>query len=208
MGNVSGKDVVQIYYEPAQGKLAKPVRNLIRFAKTQELQPKETQKLSLEFGIEEMASFDDSGVTGHRNSYVLEAGEYKIYAGSDVRETKEIFTVTIKETCAVEQLQEACAPVEHFERMVLLVNADGTVVETKEAVPTRAVDLVKRIVDNRPENVGYTGDMGYRFKDVMMGTVSKEEYLAQLTDEDLICMARGEGMCSSKVTPGIAGSLV
>ena len=206
LGSMPGKEVVQIYYEPAQGKLAKPVRNLVRFVKTRALQPGETQRILSDFKLEEMASFDDSGVTGYPNSYVLEQGVYKIYAGSDVREAKEILTVTVEETCVVEQLQEACAPVEKFERMVLLVNPDGTIVETKEAVPTRTINLAKKIAENRPESMSYTGDKGYRFKDVMAGSISKEEYLAQLTDEDLICMARGEGMCSSKVTPGIAGS--
>jgi len=206
IGSMPGKEVVQIYYEPAQGKLAKPVRNLVRFVKTCALQPGETQRILSDFKLEEMASFDDSGVTGFPNSYVLEQGIYKIYAGSDVREAKKILEVTVEETRVIEKLQEACAPVEKFERMVLLVNPDGTIVETNEAVPTRTIDFAKRIAENRPESMSYTGDKGYRFKDVMAGSISKEEYLAQLTDEDLICMARGEGMCSSKVTPGIAGS--
>ena len=205
-GDTAGKDVVQVYYEPAQGKLCKPVRNLIRFAKTKELQPGEKQCISVNFSVEEMASFDDSGVTGHSDCYILEQGNYVIFTGQNVREAKEAMTVTIKEDRVVEQLQEACAPVEKFERMVLLVNADGTVVEKTEAVPTRSIDLAKRIKDNVPAADSCTGDKGYRFKDVMSGAVTREEYLAQLTDDDLICMARGEGMCSSKVTPGIAGS--
>lgn len=206
VGDVAGKDVVQVYYEPAQGKLSKPVRNLIRFGKTKELQAQETEQLSFTFTLEEMASFDDSGVTGHRNCYVVEAGEYKVYVGANVREAVEVLTVKVEDTYVTEELSEACAPVEEFNRMVLLVNPDGTVTEKSEPVPTRTIDLVNRIADNRPEDIPYTGDKGYRFKDVMEGKVSKEEYLAQLTDEDLICMARGEGMCSSKVTPGIAGS--
>jgi len=89
---------------------------------------------------------------------------------------------------------------------VLEVKADGTVAEKTEPVPTRTYNLKKRIADNYPKGVPYTGDKGYRFNDVVHNAVTKEEYLAQLTDDDLICMARGEGMCSSKVTPGIAGS--
>lgn len=205
-GETAGKEVVQIYYEPAQGRLSKPLRNLIRFAKTKELQPGEAQKISLSFPVSEMASFDDSGVTGYPNSYILESGEYKIFAGQNVREAKEVLTITIEEDRVVEQLEEACAPVEAFDRLVLQVNPDGSVEEKMEAAPLRQIDLAKRIADNRPKEVAYTGDKGYRFKDVMNGTVTKEAYLAQLTDKDLICMARGEGMCSGKVTPGIAGS--
>ena len=205
-GDTAGKDVVQVYYQPPQGTLCKPARNLIRFAKTKELQPGEEQSLTLTFPITEMVSFDDSGVTGHKNAYVLEAGEYIIYTGANVRDAKAAMTVSLQEMRVVEQLQEACAPVEAFERFVYKINPDGTVEKKTEAVPLRSIDLKKRVVDNRPQAPEYTGDKGYRFKDVMAGTVTKEEYIAQLSDEDLICMARGEGMCSSKVTPGIAGS--
>ena len=205
-GDTAGKDVVQVYYQPPQGMLCKPARNLIRFAKTKEVQPGEEQSLTLTFPVTEMVSFDDSGVTGHKNAYVLEAGEYIIYTGANVRDAKAAMTVSLQEMRMVEQLQEACAPVEAFERVVYKINSDGTVEKKTEAVPLRSIDLKKRVVDNRLQAPEYTGDKGYRFKDVMAGTVTKEEYIAQLSDEDLICMARGEGMCSSKVTPGIAGS--
>lgn len=205
-GEVAGKEVVQVYYEPPQGKLCKPVRNLIRFAKTEELQPQEEQCLSFSFSVTEMTSFDDSGVTGYCNSYVLEAGEYIVYAGQNVREAEVAVTFTLPQMRVVEQLEEACAPVEAFERNVYAILPDGSVEKRMEAVPLKRTDMKKRIADNRPYALEYTGDKGYLFKDVMSGKVTKEEFLAQLSDEDLICMARGEGMCSGKVTPGIAGS--
>lgn len=51
-----------------------------------------------------------------------------------------------------------------------------------------------------------TGDKGLRLSDVESGKASMEDFLAQLTDEDLCCIVRGEGMCSPKVTPGTAGA--
>jgi len=51
-----------------------------------------------------------------------------------------------------------------------------------------------------------TGDKGYKLADVAEGKVSMDEFLAQLTDDDLCCIVRGEGMCSPKVTPGTAGA--
>ena len=205
-GEVSGKEVVQVYYAPAQGALSKPVRNLVRFAKTKELQPGEAEKVTLTFEIGEMASFDDSGVTGHAFSYILEKGEYDVYVGTNVRDAVKAGSVTLPEDRVVQQLTEACAPVQTFDRMVIKVNADGTVEEIAEPAPLRTIDLQKRMKDKRPESAPFTGDKGYRFKDLMEGTVSIKDYLAQLSDEDLICMSRGEGMCSNKVTPGIAGS--
>ena len=51
-----------------------------------------------------------------------------------------------------------------------------------------------------------TGDKGWKLGDVAAGKVSLEDFVAQLSDEDLCCMVRGEGMCSPKVTPGTAGA--
>lgn len=205
-GDVAGKEVIQVYYDPAQGALSKPVRNLIRFAKTKELQPGETEKVTLTFEIGEMASFDDSGVTGHAFAYILEKGEYGVYVGVNVRDAVKAGSVTLCEDVVVQQLTEACAPTQKFDRMVLKVKTDGSVEEIAEPAPLRTIDLKKRMEEKRPESAPYTGDKGYRFKDIMEGTVSIRDYLSQLSDNDLICMSRGEGMCSNKVTPGIAGS--
>lgn len=204
-GEYAGKETVQIYYNPAQGKLSKPVRNLIEFAKTKVLMPGESQKLSFEIDVNKMESYDDGGYTGHANSFVLEAGDYEIYAGNSVRDSKLAGSFNIPDLIVVKELEEALAPNYKFDRMVLKVEGDK-VTKLSQSVPQRTIDLDKRILDNRPEDKPCTGDKGYKFINVAKGEVSIEDYLAQLTDEDLIHMSRGEGMCSSKVTAGIAGS--
>jgi len=205
-GSVAGKEVIQVYYNPPQGQLSKPLRNLVRFAKTQLLQPGEKETLTMEFAVKEMASFDDGGVTGHPFCFVLEAGAYEILVGTDVRSAKKAGEYAVSELQVTEQLEEALAPVQELQRMRLLVKPDGTVEKTTELAPMRTVDVQKRITENRPKEAVYTGDRGYRFKDVMEGKVSDDEYLAQIPDEELLCMSRGEGMCPVGVTPGIAGS--
>ena len=60
--------------------------------------------------------------------------------------------------------------------------------------------------ENRMEPITYTGDKGYKLGDVLDKKVTMEEFVAQLSDEDLICIFRGEGMCSPKVTPGTAAA--
>lgn len=84
-GALPGKEVVQVYVNPPQGKLGKPLRNLAAFAKTKCLVPGEEQELTLKFSDYDIASYDDSGVTGHKSCYVLEKGSYEVYAGTDVR---------------------------------------------------------------------------------------------------------------------------
>lgn len=205
-GNLAGKEVVQVYFEAPQGELCKPVRNLIGFAKTQTLFPGIEETVSVSFSIDKMASFDDSGVTGYKDAYVLEAGEYVIYAGDDVRSAEVVGSFTLNNTVVTEQLTEQCTPTEKMQRFALKKNNAGEYEISKEDVPTRSYDLMKRIADNRPADRPCTGDKGYKFSHVMKGEVSVEEYLDQLTDLELIYLTRGEGMCSPKVTPGVAAA--
>ena len=116
-GKRLGKEVVQVYGEMPQGRLGKPSRVLIDFAKTKELVPGLSDELKFEIPLDRMASFDDSGVTGHRNCYVLEAGDYTIHVGNSIRNTTECLFFEIAETVELQKLQEALAPYEKFDRM-------------------------------------------------------------------------------------------
>ena len=95
VGGVSGRETVQLYLEAPQGKLGKPLRQLAAFAKTEELKPGETEELLLKTELTEYASYDDSGVTGHKSCYVLEEGDYIFYAGTDVRSAVELSLIHI-----------------------------------------------------------------------------------------------------------------
>lgn len=79
-GTTAGKEVVQVYAEAPQGLLGKPSRVLCAFAKTGTLQPGCTETLELTIPKSALASYDDSGVTGHKSCFVLEAGTYTLYA--------------------------------------------------------------------------------------------------------------------------------
>ena len=204
-GNVASKEVVQLYCEASQGKLGKAARSLCAFAKTKLLQPGESQTVTLECEVSTLASYDDSGATGHRSCWVLEAGEYGFYLGTDVRSAGPVGTVSLPET-VVEQLEEACAPVTPFDRLRPGAK-NGNVYEiSKEPVSLRTVSVSERHKARRPESAPCVGDQGWKLKDVADGKVTMEQFLSQLTDEDLFCIARGEGMCSPKVTPGTAGA--
>lgn len=85
-GNRNGREVVQIYSAAPTGKLQKPAVELRTFAKTRELKPNESETLHISFEINSMASFDATGETGNPAAWVLEAGEYHIYVGKNVRE--------------------------------------------------------------------------------------------------------------------------
>lgn len=113
-----------------------------------------------------MASYDDSGVTGHKSCYVLEEGTYEIFAGSDVRSAKSA-GIYEEELRVIEQLQEAYAPIEKFRRMKAVLRADGTYQAVTEEVPVRTADPHKRREERMPKTLEYTGDKGYKLADVL-----------------------------------------
>ena len=80
-GDVAGKDVVEVYYNPpyTNGGIEKASANLIEFAKTDLLQPGESQNVTVTFSIEDMASYDENNA----KAYVLEKGDYVISINSD-----------------------------------------------------------------------------------------------------------------------------
>ena len=80
-GDVAGKDVVEVYYQPpyTNGGIEKSSANLIEFAKTDLLQPGESQMVTVTFSIEDMASYDENNA----KAYVLEKGDYVISINSD-----------------------------------------------------------------------------------------------------------------------------
>ena len=204
-GELKGKEVVQVYVKVPQGKLGNPARKLIGFAKTKELESGEQEEVCIAIPKYDMASYDDSGVTGHKSCYVLEEGIYEIFVGSDVRSA--VFVGCYEEEFRViEELEEAYAPVEKFQRMKAVLLPDGSYQAVTEEVPVRTVDPQERRKQNLPETLVYTGDKGYKLVDVLDGKVSMENFVAQISEEDLIAMFRGEGMCSPKVTPGTAAA--
>ncbi|RCX18670.1 beta-glucosidase [Fontibacillus phaseoli] len=208
----AGKEVVQVYYEAPQGKLGQPAKALAAFGKTKELQPGESQRLILGFPVHSMASYDDAGVTGHPSAYVLEAGTYRIYAGNSVKNVVEIGVegqsgYVVESLQVVDQLEEALAPTESFTRMKPGARkADGTYELTFVEAPKRKVSIEERIEKRLPQTLEQTGDQGYKLKDVADGKVSLETFIAQLHDQDLATIVRGEGMSSPLVTPGTASA--
>ena len=204
-GSRPGREVVQVYCEAPQGKLGQPARTLCAFGKTKELAPGETETLSFTVPFAQLASYDDSGVTGHKSAWVLEGGKYTFYIGTDVRSAKKVGSVTLEET-VVEQLEEACAPVTPFDRLRPGAPEGGVYTKVYEPAPLRTVAPMDRRSEKLVKAVPCAGDKGYKLADVAEGKVSMDEFLAQLTDDDLCCIVRGEGMCSPKVTPGTAGA--
>lgn len=207
-GACKGKQVVQLYVRAPQGLLGKPDKILIGFAKTKELEPCESEEIVIEAKFTSFDSYDEKGVTGYPNCMVLEPGMYEFLLGENVRDTTTIDTKYFALTI-LEKYTQALAPYESFK--VLRREGDSMVYEDA-VLACEAQD--KKRDENIPDELEYTGDKGIRFADIYRimtdGAIYEDklkEFVAQLNDDELASIVRGEGMGSSLVTPGTASAL-
>lgn len=198
-GEVKGKDVVMIFVEAPQGKLGKPSRALAGFRKTKSLQPGETEVVSLSISRNRFASYDDAGAIA--GGFVLEAGKYTVYAGCDVRSAEAVADFSIAADEVVEELKSAMKPALDYQR-IKPVSAGDTYEISYESVPLRKAET---ILSTAPVKE-YSAEKEITFTNVALGKASLDEFIEGLTDDDLCCIVRGEGMRSRKVTPGTASA--
>ena len=199
-GNYAGKEVIQVYAQAPQGKLGKAARSLVAFQKTKLLQPGESQQLLMEFPLYAMASYDDLGKVA-KAAYVLEKGKYVFHIGNSVRNTVACTDVfSLSEDRILQQLSTKLKPYGLQKRLL----ADGsyeqlpqyacakiesqlpkqTIEEFESISPkTRSMVLIPRYADQRQI---------HWFDEVAEGKVTLEEFVCQLTDEDLCYLMSGQ----------------
>ncbi len=213
-GPVPGKETAQVYVRAPQGRLGKPARVLAGFKKTGLLAPGETETLNISVPFSDFASFDDAGVTGNRSCFVLEAGDYDFILAPDGASEGDRWTLTVPETRVVERCAEACVPEEKnvFKALYPLGSyrispaLDGPELPAAE-IPRGARDLRQRILDGLPPELAASGAGEISFEDVRAGRAPLDDFIASLSDEDLINLTRGEGKMGSALgTPGNAGA--
>lgn len=201
-GPFDGKEVVQVYVQAPNGKLGKAQRVLAGFTKSKVLGVNEQEKLCFSVNYDDFASFDDSGVTGFKDCWVLEAGEYCVFAGSDVRSAVPAGSFNLEELIVIKKCVEACAPRKSFKRMCR--NEKGEL--DFEDVPLASIDMRERRKENLPKEIAQVSSADYKLCDVLNSKVSMNDFVAQFNDEELCCLVRGEGMGSSLVTAGTASA--
>ncbi len=200
MGTCPGKEVLQLYFAPPQGKLGKPAKQLGSFVKTRELLPGQTQRVTMTLPVAQMASYDDTGAVA-KSAYVLEEGAYSIYLGSNVRDTVEVLTYDIAGgDVVVSQLSEKCRPYKLSRRML----ADGSyatfeaetypadpcvitrqdVSEFEGVVPDVVAQPLVQKLWGEPEKE-------HKLLEVAEGKMTLDEFMQQLSLEELIFLING-----------------
>lgn len=181
VGDFEGKEVVQVYYGAPEGVIPKPKKELCAFAKTPVLKPGESCEVIMSFDVKDMASYDDLGQI-QKSAYVLEKGEYKFFVGNSVRAAKENeYKLVLEDNVIAEQLKELCPPRALRKRMI----ADGTYIKAVNTERERvAYPCHYNFVDKPEEKKNLI--------DVVNGDISLDEFVAQLSDEQLIHILSGQ----------------
>jgi beta-glucosidase len=197
-GDIEGKKTVFLFAAAPKGKASKSRIVLTDFAKTELLKAGESRTLTLTCSAEDYASFDDDNRAGLGTGWVLEKGGYSFLVGENARDNVVAGNMELSGDILVEALETAVKPVTPFERLT----SDGTY----EAVPLKDDEHLKNRLKYVPEEIPQTGDKGIKLSDVKCGKNTMDEFIAQLEDEDLALIIRGEGMSSPRVTAGTASA--
>lgn len=208
VGKIPGKEVVQLYYSAPQGKLGKPAKVLGGYSKTRLLQPGESQRVTIALYMDDMASYDDLGKV-KKAAWLLEKGEYRFYLGTSVRDVRELdYKFVLKKDTVVEQLSNKLVPTSLKKRML----SDGSYEELPqlEHVDTYATIFPRK--KNWRETIGLdvlktpvvrpqgkmqlwapaSEDDPKKFIEVAQCKVSLEDFVAQLSNEQLAALLGGQ----------------
>lgn len=206
-GEVPGKKAVMLYASAPQGKLSKPSRVLIGFAKTEVIPAGGNEQIEITAPVSNFASYDDDGRTGLGTGFILDAGHYSFYIGGDVTTDAEAGSFDLDAPVLVEQLDNAMGPTKAFKRMTAVPSSTGNgFVKEYEDVPLMTESFLDSRLSRVPDEIAQTGDRGIKLSDVKQGKNTLDEFTAQLADEDLCLIIRGEGMGSFKATIGTAAA--
>ncbi|MBQ8549989.1 MAG: glycoside hydrolase family 3 C-terminal domain-containing protein [Clostridia bacterium] len=194
-GDYAGREVAQVYYSAPQGVLGKPRYELAAFRKTKKLAPGESEVLSMTYPAEQMASYDDLGKL-KASAYLLEKGDYKVFVGNSVRNLTDTgFAYEVKEDFrVVEQLSARCRPQNLEQRML----SDGSF----EEMPSFPLN---RPHDKQPDFTYKPTDKPYTLLDVYEGRCELDDFICQMTDDELIYITGGHEGKSFSDTSGMGG---
>ena len=194
-GNRAGKEVVEVYYSAPEGKITKERIALAAFTKTPLLQPGESVCVSLSFDARDMASYDDMGSV-EKSAYVMEAGDYRIFVGTSVRDNVEAdYVYTVEHDTVTQKLTAYCTPANLGKRLT----SDGTYREA----PVRT-DAVQTFQNGYRNEYKETEDIRGLYN-VALGRMTLDEFISQMTEADLMEVLAGHpdtGVCNTGTMGG------
>ena len=199
VGECAGKESVLVYVGSPSGRLKNPVRTFAGFEKTRLLSPNESETLILEIPAKDFAVYDDKA-----RAFVLEAGEYTVFAGGAIDEAEKIGSFTLAQEQVVEETCSVLAPVEEVKG----ISAGGSVSERTSLVPRAQVFPVRAAYQKKacPELPKYRGPR-ILFSDVKAHPEKLDDFVSQFSLKELVDFTVCNGSCWRPKQSGAAGKL-
>ena len=212
----SGKEVVEVYFSAPDGSIEKPYQELAGFAKTDNLAPGESQKLTVTYKTTEMSSYDEA-----KAAYVMEDGDYIVRVGDSSRNTKVAGVLTLDKDVVTEQLsnqltldknwkdlsktrktpysyKDEAAQIKAAARIALpsakiKTENNASKIDEKKVTTYLTADAAKdyKAAENEVVETVDAVPANTKLIDVYDGTVSMESFVASLDDTQLANLANG-----------------
>lgn len=197
IGKMAGKEVVQCYFSAPQGLLGKANVSLVGFKKTRLLEVGETENIIIEFPISDMSSYDDLGKL-QMSAYLLEGGEYTFFVGNSCRnlvaadyrypvEDKFVVTKQLTQKCAPNKIEKRLLSCGEYEKL------PSFPIKEQEVKPYQNTATL-------PER-----EKPYFLTDVADGKITLDQFLTQLTIDELITLMGGTESRGIANTAGFGG---
>ena len=212
----SGKEVVEVYFSAPDGSIEKPYQELAGFAKTDNLAPGESQKLTVTYKTTEMSSYDEA-----KAAYVMEDGDYIVRVGDSSRNTKVAGVLTLDKEVVTEQLsnqltldknwkdlsktgktpysyKDEAAQIKAAARIALpsakiKTENNASKIDEKKVTTYLTADAAKdyKAAENEVVETVDAVPANTKLIDVYDGKVSMESFVASLDDTQLANLANG-----------------
>ena len=199
VGKYAGKYSFLVYVSSPAGRLKKPLRIFAGFEKTRLLPPSESQTFTLEIPAKDFAVYDDK-----THAFILEAGEYTVFAGGSISEAEKIGAFTLAQEQVVEKTCSVLAPVEKIKG----ISEGGSVSERTQMVPRSEVFPV-RAKYQKPAFAELPTYRGARisFSDIKAHPEKLDDFVSQFSLEELVDFTVCNGSCFGPKQSGAAGKL-
>ena len=220
----SGKETVQVYVSKPQTDIPVAYQDLVAYEKTTNLRPQAQQNIEFEIPIESLKVFDSV-----LSAEVLVPGTYLVRVGNSSRNTKVVASFKLDEKVILRRLSDAMKPridpttllrakvkVQRVSDVPFFIlkaasfpepdfvqyqeKSDVTTfIANREQLPGKGLDQVIEEVRNAS---------GKTLKDVASGEVELAEFIASLTDPELVDLVEGQMAENKADIVGIASDLV
>lgn len=216
-GDVSGRQVVQLYCSQPEDKLDKPYQILVGFGKTGKLKPGESEEITMKIPIMQLCSFDEEN-----SQWIMEKGDYLFRIGDNSRNTTLCAKLVLDKRTVYKRVTEVISPKKNLEFLTppprtlektgyifsTSLSGDDFNSENKVVVPTKSfTTLVPEgsnyvsYVNSNPYEIPYRAEEKIEyvkpcgtttFFDVIKEKITMEEFVSSLSPEILARIVSGE----------------